>query len=124
VVWSHFVYASRPYLGKVVIGIRNVRKTTYRDPPNLACISCVLCISCVSCIPLVYYNHASSIIRSRISLSLLKPLETDGLEPLLCSFHLNEFLLNLREGHVILELTLKVREGDVVLVLILIHRAR
>jgi len=57
-----------PYLGKVITGIRNVRKTTYRDPPNLACISCV---SCVSCIPFVYYNHASSIARSRISLSLL-----------------------------------------------------
>jgi len=57
-----------PYLGKVITGIRNVRKTTYRDPPNLACISCV---SCVSCIPFVYYNHASSIVRSRISLSLL-----------------------------------------------------
>ena len=54
-----------PYLGKVITGIRNVRKTTYRDPPNLACVSCV------SCIPFVYYNHASSIARSRISLSLL-----------------------------------------------------
>ena len=29
-----------PYLGKVIIGLRNVRKMTYRDPPNLACVSC------------------------------------------------------------------------------------
>ena len=46
--------------------------------------------------------------------------ETDGLEPLLRGFHLNEFSLNLHEGHVILELFLKIREGDVVLVLLVI----